>query len=328
MVISKRLRFFLNYFIGPVLFAILAYSIYRQINNQHDWHQKWDAIQVSLSGTRAWRFYTVIFLMLVNWGIESKKWQILLKHTRQMNFTQAYKSVLSGVAFTMLTPNRMGEFIGRLFYVEEGQRIRAATLTIIGSMSQLIITFLTGLTGLVVLKLTAANFSFFWVNGLMGGGTIIFVLMVLVYFKISWLIRWIEKKRIMNRYVYFLSVLDNFKTIELLQILLLSLLRFSVFTLQYILLFYLFDVNISWWQGWSAISVLFLMLAVVPTITLAELGIRGEFSLLVIGLFSTNVFGILMTTASIWLINIIFPAVLGTLLVLNVKLFKKNSEST
>ena len=45
-------------------------------------------------------------------------------------------------------------------------------------------------------------------------------------------------------------------------------------------------------------------------------------------LFSNNQIGILAAMGSVWVINIIFPAVLGSLLILNVKLFRKNNVNT
>ena len=309
---------------------VMAFSIYRQVQHHEDWLQKWHIIKASLVSIHAWKLFVVLGLMLVNWGLEARKWQLLLRHMKKISFGKAYKSVLSGVAFTMLTPNRMGEFIGRVFYVEDGQRIRAATLTIIGSISQLIVTLIAGILGLIVLRAhiaaspETAGLSFFWINGLLFGTLAVVLLMVLFYFKISWLVRVAEKIPAMQKYIYFIVLLDDFKATELLRILSLSAVRFAVFIGQYMLLFSLFEVAIPFWQGCAAISVMLLMLAIIPTPALAELGIRGKISIALFMSFSSNPVGILVTTGSIWLINIILPAVLGSLLILNVKLFTKN----
>jgi hypothetical protein len=68
---------------------------------------------------------------------------------------------------------------------------------------------------------------------------------------------------------------------------------------------------------------MFLVLAVVPTIPIAELGIRGKFSLLLFGLVSPNTSGIAVTAAIIWLINRVIPAIAGSLFMLGIKLSKK-----
>ncbi len=328
----KKLRFFLNYFVGPVLFAVLAFSIYRQVRQQQDWQQKWMIIRQSLTGPHAWMLYVTIALLLVNWGIEAKKWQLLLRHLQRISFLRSFISVLSGVAFTMITPNRMGEFIGRVFYIREGKRIQAATLTIVGSLSQLIITLTTGIIGMVILyhQLTSTvalpGISLYWLNGLLFGTAAVLITLLLFFFRISWLARVAERLPVLQKYRYYIAQLDHFTIRELLYILLLSLIRFSVFTTQYLLLFNLFDVQMLVWQGCCAVSVMFLILAIIPMPGIAELGIRGKASIALFMLFSTNQVGILATTGCIWLINIILPAILGSLLMLNVKLFRINGS--
>ena len=125
------------------------------------------------------------------------------------------------------------------------------------------------------------------------------------------------------KYAYYIQPLEEVGSAELVKILLLSMLRYAVFVFQYWLIFKLFEVDLLSWQVVSSVSVLFLVLAVVPTIALAELGIRSKASIALFTLFSTNTLGILVATATIWLINIIFPAVAGSLFVLSVKLFGK-----
>lgn len=70
---------------------------------------------------------------------------------------------------------------------------------------------------------------------------------------------------------------------------------------------------------------LLLVLAIVPTITLAELGLRGQVSLILFGLFTSNSLGIIAMAASIWIINLLLPAIIGTIFVLGVKIFKSKS---
>ena len=98
--------------------------------------------------------------------------------------------------------------------------------------------------------------------------------------------------------------------------------------IQYYLLFRLFDVDVSWWQGLWAVSVSFLVMAVIPTIALfTDLGLRGQVSLKLMGLFSGNNLGIGLTSVSIWFINLIIPALAGSLLILSIKrIFKNNNK--
>jgi len=68
------------------------------------------------------------------------------------------------------------------------------------------------------------------------------------------------------------------------------------------------------------------VLAIIPTFAIAELGLRGKVSLKLIGLFSTNSLGISIATATIWIINLVLPAIAGSLLILSIKIFKNRNE--
>jgi hypothetical protein len=143
--LNKRIKILVNYFLGPLLFIILSWSLYRQISNKPHLDVQWAQIKNSWTN---WKFWLVIFLMFVNWGIEARKWQLLVKHIHRFSYYRSFKSVLSGCSVTMLTPNRVGEYGGRILYVEDGNRIKAISLTIVGSISQLLVTMMMGCLGL------------------------------------------------------------------------------------------------------------------------------------------------------------------------------------
>ena len=56
---------------------------------------------------------------------------------------------MSGVTVSIFTPNRTGEFAGRVLHLDAGIRIKAAIASVIGSMNQLLITIIAGGIGLI-----------------------------------------------------------------------------------------------------------------------------------------------------------------------------------
>jgi MFS family permease len=225
----------------------------------------------------------------------------------------------------------VGEYLGRVLYMSEGNRLKAISLTIAGSMSQLIVTLFMGLLGFVILRSPIENshlLSATWIQVMVYG--ILFVLLTLTvfYLRLPWIIKWIDRLPRIRKNVWLLKGLEDFNATLMLQILSLSALRFLVFLIQYYLLFRLYNVDVSWWQGLWAVSVAFLIMAVVPTIALfTDLGLRGQVSLKLIGLFSGNNLGIGLTSVSIWFINLIIPALAGSLLILSIKrIFKNNTD--
>jgi len=215
--------------------------------------------------------------------------------------------------------------------MEEGKRIKAISLTIAGSMSQLIITLLMGLVGLLILRTPMENsgmISSFWMDVLLYGIFPTLGILTLIYFRLKWLAQWMDKLPQISRYAYLISELEKVNATLLLQLLSLSAIRYLVFGLQYYLLFRFFAVDVNWWQAFWPGSVTFLILAIIPTIALVELGLRGEISIKMLGLFSTNSLGIGFASTSIWFINLIVPAMIGSSLILGVKIFRSKNESS
>jgi hypothetical protein len=327
---KKSIRIFINYFLGPLLFVWVSYSIYRQVQQQTGLERSWQHIRQSFNSGMIWNLVAVVLLMVVNWSIETVKWKLAVQKIQQVGFFTAFKAVLSGVSFSVTTPNRVGEYLGRVLYMDEGNRMKAISLTITGSISQLIITLLMGFTGLIILRSPIENsqmISSLWMEVMLYGVFTATVILTLFYLRLSWLVKWIDRLPGAKKYAWLIETLEDFNATLLLQLLSLSALRFLVFIVQYYLLFRLFDVDVSLWHCWSAVSVSFLVMAVIPTIALfTDLGLRGKVSLKLMGLFSDNSLGISLTSVSIWFINLIIPALAGSLLILGIKRIFKNKS--
>ena len=90
--------------------------------------------------------FGAIILVFVNWSIESLKWKYFV-NTILPNFTfkESIKGILMGVCLGFVTPNRIGEFGGRLFNIKEGFKLKGVSLAFRGGMAQFIVTFSFGL---------------------------------------------------------------------------------------------------------------------------------------------------------------------------------------
>lgn len=328
--INRRLKALLNYVVGPLIFIVLTYAIYIKVKNQPDLEQKIGLLRNSFTTDNAWNLVLLLILMLLNWGIESWKWQILVKPVQRVSFFTAGKAVLSGLSLSLFLPNGVGEYLGRVVYMEEGNRLRSISLGIAGSMSQLIITLVCGLGCLLYLKNYTwlkldqlEDMSVFWLNGVISmifTGTIV---LIFIYFKLSWLTSVIEKIPFVYKYKYLIENLESFHWKELLRILLLSGFRFLVFVIQYYLMLHFFKIDIGFIEAICTTCVMFLVLAILPTIPVADVGIRSHTGIQLFGLLTANTLGILATTAGIWFINLILPSIAGSLFILSVRIFKK-----
>lgn len=330
---NKNIKIILNYVVGPLLFCLLAFSIYRQIQRQPNWEQSLQQIIQAFDGVAAWKLAAVFGLMMVNWGIEARKWQLVINRVQRISWIQCIKATFTGTTLAFFTPNRMGEYVGRVLYIEEGKRIKAISLTIVCSMAQLLVTLVLGTIGLVVIRSVIGKTGnegesvIFWLNAVLYVSLLAACFLTLLYFRLSWLIRWIERIPRIEKWIAHIRVLDNFNATVLWRILSLSVARYLVFVLQYYLLFQVFAVELNAWQVFWSVTVVFLVLAIVPTIALVtELGVRWKTSVEVVQLFSANVVGILATSLAIWIINLVIPALIGSLLILNIRLFNYKEE--
>ena len=307
--------------------AWLFYSLYLQVKGQPDIDASLALIKSLPFGASAWKFWLVILFVFVNWGLEARKWQLLMKTLQPLSFFTAFKSVLCGVTLSLNTPNRIGEYGGRILFVHEGNRLKAITLSIAGGMAQLIITMLMGCLGLTYLLFTMdasgtlIGISVFWIRIFLYGsifGTIIFIFF---FFRLAWLIRLLEKLPYADRFLKYINVLEAFDAKILLRLLSISFLRYIVFVLQYIFMLQLLQVEQNVWSGLWVITVMFWILAIIPSFAIAELGIRGTIAKTLFS-YSSNTIGILTATFGIWFVNLFIPALIGSLLILGIKIKK------
>lgn len=330
--LSKPLRILVNYLLVPLLIFWLLFSIYHQIAQQQNLKQAWLNIAHSFTSEDWWKLWIVILLVIVNYGLEAKKWQLLITEVQTITFWKSYKAVLSGQSFAFNTVNNVGEYVGRIAHLNEGKRLKAISVTLVGSISQFIVTLFMGISGLIYMRIYILDTTHFivginkfWIDGLiyaLSAGTI---LLLLVFYEIAWITKLLEKVPFIHKLSFFIINVEHFTKNKLTFILFLSFVRYMVFVLQYIILMRLFKVDIETITiGWM-VCVMFLVLAIIPSIAMAELGIRGEISKQLFGLLSTNVLGITFSAILIWFINRVLPALAGSLMLAGIKLFKNKN---
>ncbi len=325
---NKSIKILLKWFVGPILAAWLLYSLYQQIRAQPDIDSSVALIKALPFGMDAWKFWLVIVFVFVNWGLEARKWQLLMKAVQPIGFITAFKSVLCGVTLSLHTPNRIGEYGGRILFVNEGNRIKAITLSMAGGMAQLIITMLMGCFGLTYFLFTMdANsnimgISVLWLNVFLYGSSIGTIVFIFFFFRLRWLLRLMEKLPYADRFSKYINVLETFDAKILLRLLSISFFRYIVFGFQYIFMLQLLQVEQNIWIGFWIITVMFWILAIIPSFAIAELGIRGTVAKTLF-VYSSNTIGILTATLGIWFVNLFIPAFIGSLLILGIKINKE-----
>ncbi|MBL7702468.1 MAG: flippase-like domain-containing protein [Ferruginibacter sp.] len=325
---NKNIKILIKWFIGPLLAAWLFYSLYQQVRAQPDIESSIAIIKRLPFGDGAWKFWTVVLFVFVNWGLEARKWQVLMKVLQPISFIAAFKSVLCGVTVSLNTPNRMGEFAGRILFVDEGKRIKAITLSVAGSMAQLIITMLMGCFGLAYVLMNEnglgplQNIPAVWLHIFLYSSILCTIIFIFFFFRFGWLIKLLNKLPYAARLSKYINILEAFDAKILLRLLYLSLVRYIIFVLQYIFMLQLLQVEQNVWIVCYIVSVMFWILAIIPSFAIAELGIRGTVAKALFA-YSANTIGILTGIFGIWFVNLFIPALIGSVLILGIKIKDK-----
>ena len=136
-------------------------------------------------------FYLILAMLLVpvNWALETSKWLTLLRTFYHPSFGKAYQAVLAGVTVSLITPNRIGEYGGRVVFIPDGFRWQATISTLVGSLAQLISLLGFGLIAVLVLTLTQFDFSNFVLWAYFSLSILLIVLLFLIYFNLPLVIK-------------------------------------------------------------------------------------------------------------------------------------------
>ncbi len=293
----------------------------------------WEMIKSCLYGPPSGKLLLVILLVLINYGIESLKWKIIQSSIQKISFWKAFKAVLSGHAIAFNSINRIGDTAGRILYLDEGNRLKGAALSFIGSISIIIIHIVFGLAGMAYMRINILDathslegLSLFWMTALMSILTLGVLVLILLFFRLSWLIRLLEKIPFVAKYRFVIEHMESLHWRFLTKILLLSTIRYVVIVMQYVMLFGVFNVTIDFLDASALVMVMFLVLMIIPSITMAELGLRGSISLQLFGMLSDNKLGIVAAAVGVWIITQIIPAIIGSIFLLGIRFFSNTNK--
>lgn len=320
--------------------AILVASflfIFVKLKNSPSLEMSWLGLRELLSDSSVWLAMTGIFLMMmVNWMLEAWKWKYLVRKSESVSIFRALKAVLAGITVSTFTPNRVGEFFGRVFILKHTNPWKGAFMTIVGSISQLVVTIVAGCVCFVIFAYHYFPYEEYFSPVMFWGIAVALILLagfsLLLYYNIRLLdplFRRITFKRWTSVRKQ-LEVFNQYTAKELSIVLAYSAGRYIVFTLQYYFLLRMFRVPLDLFDGVLIISCIYLFMTAVPTIALSELGVRGSLAVFFMEVFYRDnfvlsdiaAFGAVSASTLIWVINLVIPALIGGIFVLELKFFR------
>ena len=309
-----------------VIVLLGIWIIYKKIIHNQNITQLGSDIKSSFTSTKhIYLLIVTIILVPINIYLEGVKWKIQLKPIENISYYKSFLSIFTGLTAGMFFPNRMGNFLGRIFMMENGNRIKAAMVTIVGGMAQMIATVSVGLIATI-----------FFVNKYFVLLTISIILIValllLIYFNIHVLkyFQFLIPKKFKEKTKEYFDVFSLYDKKELLKILIISFLRYFIYTFQFVLLIWAFNIPLTYLNAMIPISFTYLLMMVIPFITITEIAIRGSVSILVFekwfiinGISNSLELMVFSASSLLWILNIAIPSIIGLFLIHRLKFFRQ-----
>lgn len=230
--------------------------------------------------------------MPINWSLEALKIRLNASYIgERQNFN--YKSVFAGVSLGVITPNRLGAFLGtRQWFTNK--KIYTG-LHLYANLSQFVATLLMGSIGFVALERLPVSIPFY-----------IYITLIVVGCAVYFLL----PKMNLNKLKFLQKFQTKVSLVHQLKLLLLSVIRSFVICLQYSFILLVFNKGqfstIFFWT-----SIYYLYLTVIPAWFLHRLLIRESLALLVFLPLFENSIAILFSSLLLWLLNLGIPALFG-----------------
>ncbi len=322
MTVHKNIKKIIKITLGAILFAWLSYSLYHQIQSQDNLQESLHTLFEEWTPQKVCGLIIVFLLMLLNWGIESKKWQMLLKHTERLSFVAAFQSVLMGLAISIITPNRIGEYLGRILYLKNTNKLKGISITIIGSFAQILVTSMFGVLGLLFYLYAVEQSTFLYIllalSFLMACG------MLYILFHLDLLVDFCKKIPLLKKVSIYIEVIKRYERHTLMKLIFYAALRYLVYSTQFFLLLYITHQFFLPIKTFAGIWLLFWIIAVVPSFVIADIGVRGKTAVTFLAFVSGNALAILVSSVLLWVINLILPALVGCFFVFRIRMFESD----
>jgi len=324
-LLTRSAKKIISYSIKAAI-IVLAYGfIYHTVSNNTKL-QQFKTLIAPINHTQVLvTMIAVLSLMLVNWFLEALKWKYLTRKLQRMSVWQSIEAIFCGLTWAIFTPNRFGEYGGRVLFLPPRKRVYGVFVMGIGQFGQGTITNVLGATALIWFLYTYLHLNI-WLMLLFTIVAAAFVVFILIcYFNIKWLMSLLGRVSFLKRHKRFFDIVSRFSTAELIKVFLFSLSRFSVFSFQYYLVLHLLIPTLPVFQSMMMVFNNFFIQSILPTLDLLDVGLRGFTASTFFGFITNQQIAVLAAVSSIWLTNLIIPAILGSVFVFKIKFFDRNS---
>lgn len=263
----------------------------------------------------------VLLLMFVNWGLEAFKWKRLIKPVEPISTGLAIQSVFCGLTWAVFTPNRLGEYGGRVFFLSPKRRIVGVVAMAVGNIGQLVLTNVFGSIAICIFIYRYSSIDPVISLAICALAAAFCLFFILFFFNIKWVKGILLAMRFTRKYQKFYKILARYQKAELLKILGFCFARYCIFSIQYYIMFLWLVPSLHFADIAMLVSILFFVQSALPSLDLFDIGIRSFTAVFFFKYVTDQNAAVVACVASIWLINMIIPAILGSYFVFKLNFF-------
>jgi uncharacterized membrane protein YbhN (UPF0104 family) len=303
--LTAKNKSLINWCVKACIFILATVFIWKKLVNNKNLGNFRQMVQ-GLNKTQVIVVLTAVFLlMLVNWVTEAYKWRMQLKDIAVISLWTSIQSVFCGLTVGVITPNRIGDYGARVFFLSPRRRAYGLVALGIGALAQFILITISAAI-IVALSTVFAIFA-----GMLS----------LLYFNMGIIKTLIDKVKFLTRYKHFFDILSDYKKPFLIKILAICLFRLCLLIVQYYLIIHLLIPGLTFMQVTLMITLIIGVQTVLPTIEILDIGVRGATSIYFFSFITHQDIAILAASSLIWFINLIIPAIIGLCFVHKLKIF-------
>ena len=316
------MNIYLKYILKGLFLFIIIYLISLEVFSEGNW-EKIDLVKEKINA-KTFLIITVVFLIqFVNWGIEALKFRFIIAKKEPITKKEAILAVYTGNATGFFTPDRLGNFIGRFIYLKNKNKKTVTAATMLGNLSQLISTLIFALISFILYQAIETEINLPYVNSTLIL-SVVFVLLILItlaFYNPSSLISKVKKIKWLAKHEDTFIFLTEFSVKESSLILLYSIARYLLFISQFYLLLNAVGFEINIIESLIFTGLIYLFTTFIPSPMMGNLGTRELFALMLLSNYD-NAELALVVSLLIWIINIVFPSILGSILLVKMNPYK------
>lgn len=304
MKLSHKAKQFFLFFIKILVVGLAFYFIKTQLKSK-----EFDVniLTTALHQSNAWLFVTIIFLLaFCNRFIEILKWKNLAQTVRKISVWESTKQVLIAITLGIFTPNGIGEYAGKALFYPRKNAGKIVFLNAVCNGVQVIYAITFGLIGTFIIHSIhpfLPDYAFLYLLGIISG-------IIVLLFSI---------KNIRIKGYSLQTLIDSLRKIPKIihqKNLILALCRYLVLVHQYYFLYWFFGVAIPYHILLSVVASVYLLASSLPNFQAVDFALKGSIALFLFGFFGVNEWVITIVATSIWILNLVLPISIGSILVL------------